>query len=467
MTTLTLNPPAAAGIDWSGRSKTWFLLLLGITLVGYATFNRSFAYLGVKPIFIGEVCVLLGLFAALHCRRTSLGGALRLCWPLLPLVAWGAFCTLPYFGEHQFMALRDAVIWGYSVFAFVLVAVFLDDPNRMRQLLRWMKVYAILFLVITPFTMAAVKMYSVDHLGGGMPMLPWAEVPIVMAKGGDVGVHLAMVTGYIVLLGALPGWLVLLTLPVNGVLMQSSRAALVCFAAALVPMFFYRPKHPLLWGLLAWLTIGFIVLLITGLAWSPPGEKREFSAKNIIQSVQSLYGDAGHEEMSGTKEWRKNWWADIIDYTFHGDYFMTGKGYGVSLADADGYQVEFDETPLRSPHNGHLTFLARSGVPGFGTWVLANLAWFAIVFAAFYRCHVRSHLPGSQEWARLLLWMGIAWGVFLLNTTFDVFLEGPMGGIWFWSIYGTGLAAAQLSQTRPELLIGMIPNDHPADSPKT
>ena len=30
--------------------------------------------------------------------------------------------------------------------------------------------------------------------------------------------------------------------------------------------------------------------------------------------------------------------AHIIDYTVFGDYFWTGKGFGISLADDDGFQ---------------------------------------------------------------------------------------------------------------------------------
>jgi hypothetical protein len=29
----------------------------------------------------------------------------------------------------------------------------------------------------------------------------------------------------------------------------------------------------------------------------------------------------------------------------------------------------------------------------------------------------------------------------MVNTSFDVFIEGPMGGIWYWTLYGVGLAA--------------------------
>ncbi len=43
------------------------------------------------------------------------------------------------------------------------------------------------------------------------------------------------------------------------------------------------------------------------------------------------------------------------------------------------------DNSLRSPHNGHLTILARTGVPGFALWAGMQLAWAAGVFDAFVR----------------------------------------------------------------------------------
>ena len=40
----------------------------------------------------------------------------------------------------------------------------------------------------------------------------------------------------------------------------------------------------------------------------------------------------------------------------------------------------------------------------------------------------------------------------MANASFDVFIEGPMGGIWFWTIYGIGLAAMWCFKYRPYVL---------------
>jgi hypothetical protein len=40
----------------------------------------------------------------------------------------------------------------------------------------------------------------------------------------------------------------------------------------------------------------------------------------------------------------------------------------------------------------------------------------------------------------------------LVNASFDVYLEGPMGGIWFWCIYGLGLGSLWIYQNCPQVL---------------
>jgi hypothetical protein len=34
----------------------------------------------------------------------------------------------------------------------------------------------------------------------------------------------------------------------------------------------------------------------------------------------------------------------------------------------------------------------------------------------------------------------------MVNASFDVFLEGPTGGIWFWSLFGLGIAALEIQR---------------------
>ena len=77
-----------------------------------------------------------------------------------------------------------------------------------------------------------------------------------------------------------------------------------------------------------------------------------------------MSGQSNTSNLEGTRAWRLQWWQDIIDYTVHGRYFWTGKGFGINLADDDDYQGTVNGLPNRSPHNIQMTVLARAGVPG-------------------------------------------------------------------------------------------------------
>lgn len=38
------------------------------------------------------------------------------------------------------------------------------------------------------------------------------------------------------------------------------------------------------------------------------------------------------------------------------------------------------------------------------------------------------------------------WFAFMVNASFDVFLEGPQGGIWFWCLFGFGIALIEVQR---------------------
>ena len=124
-----------------------------------------------------------------------------------------------------------------------------------------------------------------------------------------------------------------------------------------------------------------------------------------------------------------------------GDYFWTGKGFGINLADDDGFPTTdtSDDRPNRSPHNGHLTILARAGVPGAALWVLLQGSF----AAALTRAYFSARRQGREWHARVTLWILAYWAAFLIHGAFDVFLEGPTGGIWFWCVFGLGMAVLQ------------------------
>ena len=69
-------------------------------------------------------------------------------------------------------------------------------------------------------------------------------------------------------------------------------------------------------------------------------------------------GGSSDPILEGTKAWRLRWWDQIVEYTIDGDVLLDGKGFGINLADSDGFQVHADGS-LRAPHNGHIEILAQ------------------------------------------------------------------------------------------------------------
>ena len=89
--------------------------------------------------------------------------------------------------------------------------------------------------------------------------------------------------------------------------------------------------------------------------------------------------------------------------------------------------------------------LARSGVPGFGIWVTLQGVFGIMLLRAFFR----AQRSGQKGLAGMNLFILAYWLAFMVNSSFDVFLEGPQGGIWFWSLFGVGIAVLEVQRAQP------------------
>lgn len=433
------TPTLTAGVPGLGDR---FLRWLGWVLLGYALLSRGFAYLGVPPIYVGEATLLFGLLAMAR-SQGILATLTRLPAQLLALsLLWGLACTLPHLGTHGIDALRDAVLWAYGLFAFIVAALVIAHPYRLRALLVRYRTFAYVFLSLI---WAVFLLYKLTN-GAGLPTVPGTKVALLSVKGGDVMVHLTGITVFMLVGMMRPTVPVMLLLGFNLVLcVVSDRAGMVAWGFSLFVVILLRPPRLRLSRLVFG---GVLMLTLLGLL-NPQvtiNGRRSISVEQMWINLVSVFGESKAGYLEGTKEWRLAWWNKIIDYTFNGPYFWMGKGYGVNLANADGFQV-YEDQSLRSPHNGHLTFLARSGVPGFVLWLLVLATWLGAVVRAYL--HARRH--GDEAWCGIFLFLLAYWLACLVNASFDVFLEGPMGGIWFWTLYGLGIAATYLYRHTPEV----------------
>lgn len=436
----------------SARSHAVILSLIGFLLFGYAVGSKAFAYVGFANFYVSEIvlalCVALFVFAPDF--RAIFSSYVSLPFLLLAIICLTR--TLPYISEYGVYALRDGVVYGYVLFA-VLMAGCLSKP---QTLLKATRIYEYATLLAIPGILIMVLTLGLDNID-----LP-DDAPAQM-KPGDTAVHLTGVLSFFLLGLGRPidkndhRWRALLlrgalavtvglTVLLSFWCASLSRGALMAMMLGLGLLFAVGFSRKLL----TWSAVTVMLLLLISVILDVriTTEYREISARQVVANFVSVFdvdsasivgSDIDMEALGATANWRINWWSDIVDYTFFGDMFWTGHGFGPNMATIDGYQVDASDA-LRSPHSVHMTYLARAGVPGLLLWILSQVTFgIGLVISS-----LRMQRINASGWLRLNVWVGTYWLAALTNASFDVYLEGPQGGIWFWCIIGFGMALMHL-----------------------
>ncbi len=420
----------------------YFLMLLSGVLLGYALGGRGFAYLGFPPFFVGEIAFLMGI--AVFLKTGCLVAALATLPGVLlaTTMAWVLVRTLPFIGVYGTDALRDSVIVMYGGFAFIVVAVLLEDGNRLRTILRYYNAFLTVFIPASPFIFA-LSFYLTEYI----PNLPGQSVPILQVRAGEFAAHLvgaavfALVGFRKVTALWVISWLATLVL----IAATNRGATLAAIIPILLAALVLGKARQLATVMVAGMVIfgAAYVIEATSTDYQPPehSQQRRPSPRQIVDNVASITGQSG-QQMQATKQWRLNWWEIIVTDVLFGANFWTGRGFGLNLADADGFASSDrpELPPLRSPHNAHLTMLARAGVPGAVLWVLLIASWLGLMMKAMLTARRR----GQRDWANLFLFVTCYVIAILINASFDVALEGPMQGIWFWCLFGFGMGSVMI-----------------------
>jgi hypothetical protein len=419
------------------RLTTMFLATAACLLVLYAFLGRGIAHLGAPPVYIGEIGLALAVPAIIvSLRRVRIGLVEML---IVLFMGWGLVRTVPFLPVHGIDALRDGVLWGYALFA--LAIAWTVRPEHFRLMIRLYRRLIPLLLLWTPIAAIIGLTFR-----SSIPGLPGSDVPALYFKPGDFGVHLAGIAAFI-LAGLYEAvaptgpirqaviWL--LWLLGAGIAGAVSRGSLLASSMALLALPFARTSSrwfvPLFVGVLV-----ISIAIVANPSLPVPGRSRDFSVQQLAANVVSVVADTDEAGLAGTKNWRLEWWDEITRYTIHGRYFLEGKGYGINLADDDDFQVLSDGS-LRSPHSSHFEILARSGVVGLTLWILIQLAFAATLL----RAARRARLVGRPVWVAVAGWLFVYWAAALVNSSFDVYFQGPQGGIWFWVIIGLGIGVTK------------------------
>src|SRR5690349_23491268 len=108
MTAITTDEsPARAAVSTAVRPTLGdqFLVFFTMVLGGYAIGSKGFAYLGVGPVYVGEVSLLLGVVALWYSRSMKILVHLPLIRLVLLFMVFGALRTVPYLRAYRLDAL--------------------------------------------------------------------------------------------------------------------------------------------------------------------------------------------------------------------------------------------------------------------------------------------------------------------------------------------------------------------------
>jgi hypothetical protein len=377
---------------------------------------------GVAYTYLVETLWLFGILLLLMHRKK-----VELIWNkttklILFFIAISFIYILRGFTKYDIIDLiRDSFIFQYGWFVFILF-LFKEKLEIIWETLffiyKWFPFVALLNFILQYF----VPFFET--------VTPFGGIPILLYKNGDMGVQLLIST--LLLLYSFENktlkWRVLLSLVIALdflILASYSRSGIVAFLASML-CFIYFNKDIQLQSRVRMLIkfLPIILLVVTpiyiNIKVAENFQGRSVGFEQIKNNFSSIVGGTTDATSENNVVWRLVWWAKIIDYSLSSPNFFIGKGLGMNLATDDDI-ITLDDS-LRSPHNFHFNIMSRFGVLIFMIWMYFLIQLLKPLF--------KKQLQGK----RLLI--GCILLAFLLNASFDVFLEGPMGAFPFWTWMG-------------------------------
>ena len=499
----------------------WWALLAGLLI-----FNKPFASIGHPPLFISEIAIAVALVVALIGWRSAFRDPLASSLAFRLIVAFGllgvvrACFDVPKFG---WLALRDSVIAGYGITAFIAAYVWTARTDRTSP----MKIVR----VVLPAIVSLAALWAALRVFGWIDPASWGSFSGVGQGKADLYAVSVAAAAWVWFTRAgaffpregddpTAGWGERSAWALFALAGAATAAALVAmhrfqirsvtvglalaFAAAVVS-FAFSLRRKILLGLLV--AIALIVAgparilrpldvfksvdteyqLSAGLdpappklppaavsaptaspasevpaptppsAPPPPHLDVETPRQDIINPAPTTWQeslermtsvidpDPSHLQSSAgiagayNVRWRAIFWVRCTHCVLHQAPFF-GLGFGQNLTelmrDTPAWPLFVPsqqlDPPNRSPHCAHITVLTRMGLVGLLLW----LSILALVSVGALRKIWRCGRTRDREkfWDGLML-LGV-WLILLSAMSFGVILEGPMGGIWFWSLTG-------------------------------
>jgi hypothetical protein len=401
-------------------NKIYLQLFIFIYLL-YIIFNKGISY-----SYLTELIVIIGIILTLFVNKSQLDIELNTNYIFL---LFFLFVGLIYFiyGVYNFKikgVIQDSLFFLYVSNVFILTT-FLEYYNKIVKFVfniyKWVPIIGIVNFILQNYS-AFFEQFS--FFGG---------IPLMLYKYGDLGVNLIISTilfleGKYHLNKTMSLFFIILTLINILLVLTYSRSGFIAYSITLFAYYIYS-KSDIKLNLKRNLKYFFFSFLIAIPLYLSFEVKQNFQGRStglnqIINNVNSFISNSSEFEFNNTLNnniiWRFAWWSNIINTTINEKMIFSGIGSGGDLIKDAGVFVEDDK--LRAPHSIHLNLLARYGFIFFLVWI----CWIIYTLRPLFL----SKLNGDQYLFALFIL------AFLINASFDVFLEGPMGSFPFWTFVG-------------------------------
>lgn len=428
--------------------KSWSLRFLSESIiVGYLLAGRSFAYVGIIPVFPAELLLfwatLVGRGTAWRIFGAGLARLQLLEVALILFLSWGIVALLRGIADDPLLSFKNFATHYFPFLFFVGIAA--GKGLTLKQHRRFL----IIASCVVGFAGSFLSLV-IGEDGTGAPLvysLPWAP-GIPLFHGPQFSPLLLVSVLALTTVGIDRATLLSLCALGAVMLVYPARALwLAAFLGILVVAWLDRGRGAVLKLIAVFIGIGAAiaaVLLLFGdqLTIHPGRGGTTVSLLAIIGRFIAVFdpdlafdlvadsGDvAGAYHMyitNATSGWRLVFWKNVIDSLDSTATWMAGHGYGMSLGAFLNYPGDFIET--RTPHNFIVLFLGYTGLVGVGLSLLLLYAFFRL-FARLPASPLRTMLLGQHV-------------VFCVNAMFTGSFETPYVAAPYFLLSGMTFAAA-------------------------
>ena len=371
---------------------------------------------------MSEILLVAGIFILFINRKNlELGLATKQILVGIFIIISFLFILVGIFQYSIFNVLRDSLAFQYAWFAFIIY-FFKNEYDYIWQKIILIYKWVPLVIFLNFFLFYFLFLYL-------PPINIFGNQNIIIYKNGDKSVHLLISTVLMFLYTEKYSrkWLIANTtlIVINFlILLAFTRSGSVAYIFALFSFFFFSKEKILNESLRKLLKYVPIIMvfgmgLFVAIDIQGDAQGRTISLSQITDNFSSIVNTNIDGNLAENKVWRLIWWAKLVNESFTLQHFFVGKGLGMSLA---GNDILNTDDNLRSPHNFNLTILARFGYFVFITWII----WLVSLFKPLF---TRKLAGKTLAITSILL-------AFIINGSFDVFFEGPMGAFPFWTFVG-------------------------------